>query len=137
MKKLGIVLILALAASSVLFAQAAPIPYGFQAYAQVSAQTIKIDGKLDLINGMIGLKSGSKTYYVPMLGRLSGFVESLKEGASVKVEGYEYPLAATPGYSVVTVTKLNVGGKDYDLGQFASYGMNYGRHGGMMGGRRW
>ena len=142
MKKLGIVVVLALATAGIVFAQGVPFPFGYRAYPQAATptvQTVKIEGKLALINGIVGLKSGDKTYYLPMLGRLSGFVEGIKEGASVKVEGYEYPLATTPATSTVQVTKLNVGGKDYDLGQAAGYGYgyNYGRNGGWAMGHRW
>lgn len=137
MKKLGIVVVLALVTAGVVFAQ--PFPFGYHAYPQVVAPTVKIEGKLALINGVVGLKSGDKTYYLPMLGRLSGFVEGIKEGASVKVEGYEYPLATTPATSMVQVTKLNVGGKDYDFDQVGAYGYgyNYGRNGGWAMGHRW
>ena len=133
-KKIAIVVVLALAVAGVVFAQVAPAPFGPYGYTQTQAPLVKVDGKLALINGIIGVKSGSKTYYLPMIGRLAGFVEGIKEGASVKVEGYEYPLAAAPEYSTVMVTKLTVGGKDYDLSQFAGYGMG---RGGMMGGRHW
>ena len=136
MKKLPIVLAIALIATGIAFAQTAA-PFSPPGFSQTTAQIIKVDGKLALINGVIGLKSGSKTYYLPMLGRLAGFVEGIKEGASVKAEGYEYPLAGAPEYSTVMVTKLTVGGKDYDLSQFAGYGMGHGYRGGMMGGRHW
>mgnify|MGYP005846432069 CR=1 FL=1 len=134
MKKIAVVLVIALAGAGVLVAQAAP--WGAPGYSQPQVQTVKVDGKLALINGIIGLKSGSKTYYTPMLGRLSGFVEGIKEGALVKLEGYEYPIAAAPEYATLIVTKLTVGGKDYDFSQLAYGGMSYGRRGGMMGGRR-
>ena len=138
MKKTAVVLILALAVAGAAVAQGAPAPWGPPGWnlSQTPAQSIKVEGKLALINGIIGLKSGSKTYYVPMLGRLAGFVEGIKEGASVKLEGYEYPYAAAPEYSMLMVTKLTVGGKDYDFSQLAYGGMG-GRHGGMWGGRRW
>jgi hypothetical protein len=137
MKKLAIVLAIAAATSSFIFAQVSAAPFGPPGYSQTQGQSVKIDGKLALINGVIGLKSGNKTYYVPMLGRLAGFIDGIKEGAGVKIEGYEYPFAAAPEYSMVMVTKLAVGGKDYDLGQFYGYGMGYGMRGGMMGGRHW
>jgi hypothetical protein len=133
MKKIAVVLVIALAGAGVLVAQAAP--WGPPGYSRPEGQTVKVDGKLALINGIIGVKSGSKTYYTPMLGRLSGFVEGIKEGSSVKLEGYEYPIAAAPEYVTLMVTKLTVGGKDYDFSQLAHGGMG-GRRGGMMGGRR-
>lgn len=135
MKKIAVVLVLALVGSGLLVAQAAP--WGPPGYVQPQGQTVTVEGRLSLINGIIGVKSGSKTYYTPMLGRLSGFVEGLKEGAWVKMEGYEYPIAAAPEYATLYVTKLSVGGKDYDFSQLA-YGGGIGwKRGGMMGMRRW
>jgi hypothetical protein len=85
---------------------------------------------------MIGIKSGTKTYYLRNVGRLAGFVEGVKEGASVKVEGYAYPLPAAPDYSMVHGTKLTVGGKVYDLSQYGGFGGGMGQRGGMRGGAR-
>jgi hypothetical protein len=45
-----------------------------------------------LVNGMIAVQSGGKTYYVGGLNRLIGFIDGLKEGASVKLEGYAFAL---------------------------------------------
>ena len=137
MKKMAIALVALLAVTGMAVAQEAPAPWSPPGWNQIQATSVKVEGRLALINGMIGLKAGGKTYYLPMLERLAGFVESIKEGASVKVEGYEYPIAAAPEYSTVMVTKLTVGRKDYDLSQFAGYGMARVGRGGMMGGRRW
>jgi len=137
MKKLMIVLVAALAAAGVAVAQGAPAPWGPPGWNQPQAQSVKVEGKLSLINGMIGLKSGGKTYYVPMLSRMAGFVEWIKEGASVKLEGYEYQLPYAPEYYTLMVTKLTVGGKDYDFSQYGGFGLWGGGHRGMMGRRGW
>jgi hypothetical protein len=137
MRKIAIGLVVALALSIAGGAMAQAAPWSAPAYGQPQGKTVTVEGKLALINGIIGVKSGNKTYYTPMIGRLSGFVEGIKEGATVKIEGYEYPIAAAPEYSRLMVTKLTVGGKSYDFGQFAHGGMGGGRRGGMMGGGRW
>lgn len=147
MKKVAVLLVLALVVGGLAMAQPGPGawdppgPGGFgsqarpvpPAYAQAQAETVKVDGTLSLINGRIGLKSGGKTYYVPMLGRYAGFIEGLKEGAYVKLEGYAFPIPMAPEYSMLRVTKLTVGSKDYDFSKLV-YG--YGRQGGTMG-HRW
>lgn len=129
MKKTISVLVIALIAAGVLAAQTGP--WGAGSRNQDLGQTVTVEGKLALINGMIGVKSGSKTYYTPRLGKLAGFVDGVKEGASVKIEGYERPFPAAPEYSMLMVSKLTVSGKDYDLGQFGGPGGK----GGMGGGR--
>jgi hypothetical protein len=93
--------------------------------------TVKIEGKLALINGEIGIQVKDKTYYLQMPKYLFGFIDGLKEGAQVKIEGYEFADTRTPGYSFLRATKLSFNGKDYDL---SGYGRGMGR-GGMMGGR--
>jgi hypothetical protein len=100
----------------------------------LSAQTAtvtKVEGKLSLVNGMIAIQSAGKTYYVGGLQRLVGFIDGLKEGASVKVEGYARALPAAPEYIHLRLTKLTFNGKDYDLSQFGGKGKS---RGGMMGG---
>jgi len=102
----------------------------FQPVAPVQSQElVKVDGKLTLVNGMIAVQAKDKTYYVGGLNRLIGFIDGLKEGANVKLEGYAVQLPMAPEYSHLMVTKLTFNGKDYDL----STGYGYGR-GGMMGG---
>ena len=134
MKKLALVLVAALAVATVASAQG--MPWGAYPNSTAQAQLIKVDGKLALINGMIGLTSGGKTYYTPMLGRLVGFVSGLSEGASVKLEGYEYPFAYAPGFSTLAVTKLTLNGKDYDLSNSGGFGYGMGGMRGGMRGRR-
>jgi hypothetical protein len=56
----------------------------------------------------------------------------------MKLEGYESALPYAPNYLMLAVTKLTVGGKDYDLTPFRgpmAGGRGFGQ-GGMMGGRR-
>jgi hypothetical protein len=104
---------------------------------QTQVPVTKITGKLELIQGVIGLKSGGKTYLVPNLQRVAGFVKGVEEGATVTVEGYENALPYTSDVILIHATKLTVGGKDYDLsqtgGRFGAMGCGgYGRVGGGM-----
>lgn len=144
MKKTVIVLAVALVASGMAFAQTGP-----QGAAQTQQlQTTKVSGKLELIQGAIGLKANGKTYLVPNLQRLAGFIPGVVEGGSVTVEGYEQALPYTSDVIMIHATKLTVGGKDYDLGQsgqwgrggrgmMGGYGPMMGSRGGMMRGGRW
>lgn len=127
MKRIAIVLTCALLVAGSAFAQ---VPPPALSQSQAPAQVTKATGKLELVQGSIALKSGGKTYIVRNLQRLAGFVDGVKEGATVTVEGYECPLAYTTDVVLLHVTKLTVGGKEYDLSQA------YGRGAGRMGGRR-
>lgn len=132
MKKMALVLLIVLTAAGAAVAQGAPAPWGAPRWDQTQGQSVTVEGKLALINGTIGIKSGSKTYYVPMLGRLAGFVEGIKEGASAKLEGYAQQLPYAPEYYNLMATKATVGGKEYDLGHYGGFGRHGGGHG-MMG----
>ncbi len=96
-----------------------------------SLETVKVEGKLTLVNGMIAVKEKDKTYYVGGLNRLVGFIDGLKENASVKLEGYAIEVAGAPEYAHLRATKLTFNGKDYDLSNTFGRGMM----GGQMGGR--
>jgi hypothetical protein len=88
-----------------------------------TAETVKIEGKLSFINGRIAVQTGGKTYYIQRIDRLIGFVDGLKEGASVKLEGFAIPISMAPEYVVLRVTKLTFGGKEYDLSSVNGPGM--------------
>jgi hypothetical protein len=68
-----------------------------------------IEGTLKLEKGFVALDSGDSVYYVPMLNRYIGFIDELKEGTNVSVEGYLFRNTIHP-------TKLTIAGKSYDLG---------------------
>jgi hypothetical protein len=110
-------------------------------------QPITVNGTLQLRNGQIAVANGSTAYFVPALERYIGFIDSLKEGATVSVEGYAWGNYLEP-------SKVTIGGKSYDFspntfsqGQ-GGYGQTYcdgGHHGRMVCGgghyggygRRW
>ena len=71
-------------------------------------ETVRVEGTLQLQNGQIVLSAGTVTYFVPGLPRLIGFIDGLREGARVTVEGYAYG-------NVLRASKLSVGGREYDL----------------------
>jgi hypothetical protein len=123
MKRLIVVCLAALGVAGFATAQA-----GTPAPANSRAQTITVSGKLEFIDGTAGLKADGTTYYTPQLLRLSGFIKDLQEGATVKLEGYAYPIPSKQGYSMLMVTTLTINGRDYDLKQDRPFGPR-----GMMG----
>ena len=72
----------------------------------VALEKISLEGTLELIDTRVAIKKDSKTYFVMIPNRLYGFVDGLKEGANVKIEGYSHeipglkdtntPFASTP-----------------------------------------
>ncbi len=101
---------------------------GVQAAATQTVSTI--EGKLSLVQGHPALVAKDKTYFVRLPQFMYGFVDGLKEGATVKLEGYEMAIPYAPNSFFFNSTKLTLGTKVYDLAQFS------GMMGGMMGGRQ-
>jgi hypothetical protein len=113
-------MLLAAGAGTAVFAQSAASPWG---------QTVTVEGTLQLQNGQIALVSGNTNYFVPMLTRYAGFVDGLREGARVSVQGY------AGGYNVLMPTAFTVNGKSYDVSTLATGGAGY--CGGTGCGRGW
>ena len=130
MKRTLAVLIVALSVVGAVSAQG--MGYGMgQPAVQAAPQTLStIEGKLTLVQGRVAIVVKDKTYFVQLPQTLYGFIDGLKEGAAVKLEGYamDVPLATTS--FVFHATKLTIGSREYDLSQTAGYGMR----GGMSGG---
>jgi hypothetical protein len=138
MKRMIVITAIGLIAAGSLFAQSrGPRIDGNGSAPQIqNLETVKVDGKLALVNGFIGVQAKDKTYYVMGLQNLIGFIDGLKEGAAVKLEGQAFDMPMAPEYAVLHVTKLTLNGKDYDLSRSFGRGFGDGFGGGMMGGGR-
>jgi len=92
---------------------------------QVMAETVTVSGSLIVAHGMPALKSGDVTYLIGALNRLTGFVEGLKEGAQVTIEGSALSVQKNNNFKFLRPLKLTLAGKDYDLTPLLSpFGMN-------------
>jgi hypothetical protein len=74
----------------------------------------EIRGNLGISHGFISVESGGVVYYVMGLQRFIGFIDGLKAGAGVILEGYVLP-QQNQNPRFFRATKLDIGGKDYDL----------------------
>ncbi len=134
------VLIVAIAAMAVGAASAQPFVgrgYGYagqlpQAVAAPAATTVT--GTLGLVDGRIAIKDGDKTYIAMSINRLVGFVDGLKEGATVKAEGLSHEIPGVKDTWGLIVDKLTIGDRVIDLDS-AAYGRGaFGMRGGMAAG---
>jgi hypothetical protein len=73
-----------------------------------------LTGNLEVIDGNIALRQDAVTYYITGLNRLVGFIDGLKEGASVTLEGAARPLPGAGEFRLFLVSKLGINGKTYD-----------------------
>ncbi|GHV28596.1 hypothetical protein AGMMS4952_12690 [Spirochaetia bacterium] len=88
------------------------------------SQSITVNGTLQLQNGTIAVINGGTIYYVPTLERYIGFIEELKEGAQVNLEGY---IMGNSNY--VQPSKVTINGKSYDFTANAPQGNPYNGYG--------
>jgi hypothetical protein len=85
-----------------------------------AAEQLTVSGNLSIVHGRIALVSGDTTYYVSGLSRFVGFIDGLKEGARVSLEGAAYQLPNDTAAKFLRVSKLTLNGKDYDLSPTAA-----------------
>jgi hypothetical protein len=110
-----------------------------QGYPRVPAENVTVTGNLTIAQGMIAVKSDNITYLLPGLSRYVGFIDSLKDGASVKLEGSAMSRSPDAKTKVLMISKLTIGGKEYDFARPSFEGgfwQGRGNHSGPYMGQR-
>jgi hypothetical protein len=79
------------------------------------AETVTVNGNLQLVEGHIALIAEGKTYFVSGFQHLIGFIDGLKEGAAVRLEGSATPVPLNSNARFLRAAKLTINGKTYDL----------------------
>jgi len=85
--------------------QSVPAPRGTRTR---EVNPVTVEGVLKLEKGSVAVENADKVYVVPILNRYIGFINGLREGAKVSVEGYEFR-------NVIRPTKVTIEGKSYDF----------------------
>jgi len=78
-------------------------------------ENVTVSGSMVVVRGFPALKSGDVTYFVMGINRLIGFVDGLKEGAAVTIEGSARSVSEDGKSKFIMPVKLTVSGKDYDF----------------------
>ena len=86
---------------------------GQRMWRETPAEAVSVSGTLQLVNGQIAVVQDSKTYYTMGLNHLVGFIDGLKEGAAVTLEGAARAVPLSEGSFVLMVNKLTLNGKEY------------------------
>jgi len=76
---------------------------------------ITVSGNLIVARGSPALVSGDVTYLIGGLRRLFGFVDGLKEGAEVSIEGVAMSSQKEDKTKLLIPSKLTLGGKTYEM----------------------
>jgi hypothetical protein len=95
------------------FAIFSALTAGTGVFAQAPEKTT-VSGTLGVYQGRVALESGDTFYYVAGINHLIGFIDGLKEGASVSLEGYVFR-SPENGDRVIRASALTVNGKNYSL----------------------
>jgi len=80
-----------------------------------ATETVTVSGTMVVANGMPALKSGDVIYYINGISRLIGFIDGLKEGAQVTIEGVATSSSSNQNIKLLRATKLTINGKVYEL----------------------
>jgi hypothetical protein len=116
MKKIVLLAFWAMVASGIIFAQTVPA-------------STTINGTIGLNAGKIAVKSGTTTYYTRGLERFIGFIDGLKDGAQVTLEGYvSAPSIESETERLFFPVKLTIDGKSYEVGPTMTAYPEYGNH---------
>ena len=83
---------------------------------QFATETVTVSGDLTLVRGALAVKSGDISYLVIGLSRYIGFIDALKEGASVSLEGTAISNPRDTNIKYLFASKLTIAGKDYEVG---------------------
>jgi hypothetical protein len=96
-------------------------------FAQTTTSTTSvINGILGLNGGRIVLRSGDTTYYTRDLEHFVGFIDGLKEGVQVTIEGYvSSPSLEGATERLLFPVKLTLNGKVYEVGPTMAGGFGW------------
>ena len=83
---------------------------------RMAAEKVTVSGSLIIAKGMIAVKSNDITYAAAGLNRFIGFIDGLKEGANVTLEGMAMTGPGDGNTKFLRVQKMTLNGKEYDLG---------------------
>jgi hypothetical protein len=75
---------------------------------QREINTVSIEGTLKLEKGLVSVQSGDSVYLIPLLNRYIGFINGLREGTKVSVEGKSFR-------NVIMPKKVVIDDKTYDF----------------------
>ena len=84
------------------------------------AEGVSVSGNLSVVRGMIVVTEGETTYIIGGLNRFVGFIDGLREGAAVTLEGNAFSSPRNDSNETVkflSVQKMTLNGKEYDLGR--------------------
>ena len=80
-----------------------------------SGEAVTVSGNLAIAHGRPAVKNGDVTYLIGGLNRLAGFVDGLKEGAQITIEGSAISRQKEDLIKFLRPAKLTLNGKTYEM----------------------
>ena len=96
-------------------------PDGREMIRRANVEAAAVSGNLIVAYGRPAVKSGDVTYIVGGLNHLIGFVDGLKEGAQVSIEGSAISMQKDAKVKFLIPAKLTLNGKTYDMAPFGNF----------------
>jgi hypothetical protein len=78
-----------------------------------AGEAVTVSGNLELVDGQIAVVADGVTYIAGGLRWLTSFIDGIKEGAAVTLEGWARTAPLSDNTRFLRISKLTVGGKDY------------------------
>lgn len=89
------------------------------------AEAVTVSGYLTVAYGMPAIRSSETTYIVGRLCRLIGFVDGLREGAQVTIEGSAIASRRSDAIMLLNPIQLTLDGRTFDMASPGrAFGMN-------------
>ena len=126
MRKFFVFMLAVVFAGGVIFAQEANERQRLNPRSRISSPAAQtVEGTLKLERGTVAVQSGETTYLVPVLTRYIGFINDLREGEKIVIEGFVIN-------DIIHPVKAAIGGKSYDfIMPGYGYGMQFFNFGNM------
>lgn len=87
----------------------------YRDFQKAKTETVKISGSLTIAHGSIAVKDGGVTYLVSRLARFTGFIDGLKEGTQVTLEGTALTFPRDEKIKLLAPSKMTLDNREYDL----------------------
>jgi hypothetical protein len=104
MKKIISIMVIAIFIAGTIYAQERANPRDRQR----ADNSVSVEGNLKLEKGFVAVESGDSVYLIPLLNRYIGFINGLREGARVSVEGNTFR-------NVIMPRKVVIDNKTYEF----------------------
>jgi hypothetical protein len=115
MKRIVLAGILLAGAAALVMAQGARERRGERFGPRAPGEVVNVTGTLSVDNGTIAMRQGGTTYYLRRLERFVGFIDGLKEGAEVTINGTAFGGKKDETRKLLLPATMTLNGKTYDL----------------------